>query len=74
MSSFLAPAHATQWRSLAKTVIWRMVASIDTFVLSYVINGRLLYAGSIASAEILTKVLIYYGHERTWAHIRWGFR
>ncbi len=51
-----------------------MVASIDTFVLSYFITGRLLYAGSIASAEVLTKVLIYYGHERAWAHIRWGFR
>ncbi len=68
------PAHATQSRSLAKTLTWRMVASIDTFILSYIITGRLLFAGSIASAEVLTKLFLYYLHERGWAHVRWGFK
>lgn len=74
MSSFLPPAHATQWRSLAKSATWRLVASLDTFTLSYIITGRLVYAGSIAGAEVLTKFLIYYFHERAWAHVNWGFR
>ena len=68
------PAHATQSRSLAKTLTWRVVASIDTFILSYIITGRLLFAGSIASAEVLTKLILYYLHERGWAHVRWGFK
>jgi len=68
------PAHATQARSLAKTLTWRAVASIDTFILSYIITGRLLFAGSIASAEVLTKLFLYYLHERGWAHVRWGFK
>ena len=74
MSTFLPPAHARAKRSLAKTVTWRTVASLDTFVLSYLITGRLLFAGSIASAEVVTKLLIYYFHERAWAHIPWGFK
>ena len=74
VSTFLAPAHAAAKRSLAKTATWRVVASLDTFALSYLITGQLLFAGSIASAEVLTKFLIYYFHERAWAHIRWGFR
>lgn len=74
MITFLAPAHATQTRSFAKTVSWRMFASIDTFILSYLITGRLLWAGSIASAEVLTKIALYYVHERAWAHVKWGFR
>jgi uncharacterized membrane protein len=28
----------------------------------------------VALAEILTKTLIYYLHERAWAAIRWGKR
>jgi uncharacterized membrane protein len=72
--TFLAPAHATQTRSLAKTISWRTLASIDTFILSYLITGRLLWAGSIASAEVLTKIAFYYVHERAWAHVKWGFR
>jgi uncharacterized membrane protein len=70
----LAPAHASAKRSLAKTVTWRVVASLDTFAVSYLITGRLLFAGSIATAEVLTKILMYYFHERAWAHVPWGFK
>ena len=71
---FLAPAHAAAKRSFAKTLTWRVFASLDTFVISYVITGQLIWAGSIAGAEVLTKVLLYYVHERAWAHIPWGYK
>jgi uncharacterized membrane protein len=74
VSSLLPPSHATALRSLAKTCTWRLVASLDTFVLSYLITGRLMYAGSIAGAEVFTKMLLYYVHERGWAHVTWGFK
>ena len=70
----LAPAHASAKRSLAKTMTWRAVASLDTFAVSYFITGRLLFAGSIATAEVLTKIVMYYFHERAWAHVPWGFK
>lgn len=59
-------------RSLLKAVSWRMVGSIDTFVLSLIFNRHVGAAASIASTEVLTKILLYYFHERAWAVFPWG--
>ncbi|MEQ1753704.1 MAG: DUF2061 domain-containing protein [Micropepsaceae bacterium] len=73
VETIIAPkSHTTQARSLAKTVSWRAVASIDTFLLGWIVTGSMVFAGSIASLEVLTKMLLYYGHERLWARILWG--
>jgi uncharacterized membrane protein len=62
----------TQSRSLAKALSWRLTGTIDTFVISAIVTGRLSVAGSIAATELFTKVLLYYFHERIWAVVRWG--
>jgi uncharacterized membrane protein len=59
-------------RSLIKAVSWRFVGSLDTFILSMIFTGNAKYAVSIASAEALTKIALYYGHERIWRRVRWG--
>jgi uncharacterized membrane protein len=59
-------------RSLVKAFTWRMTGSIDTFLISFIITGRLVLAGSIAGTELITKIALYYFHERIWALIRWG--
>ena len=59
-------------RSLAKAVSWRFVGSLDTFVLSLIFTGRLRYAVTIASAEAVTKIALYYVHERVWRRVPWG--
>ncbi len=56
-------------RSVAKAVSWRIVGSIDTLVLSFIFTGSIALAGSIASTEMLTKVALYYLHERAWSRI-----
>lgn len=61
-------------RSFVKAVSWRVTGSVDTFVLGYIISGRASLAGSIAATEFLTKILLYYFHERIWAVIQWGHR
>ena len=53
-------------RSAFKTMTWRILATTDTFVLSFFITGNLVFAGSIASVEVLTKLVLYYWHERLW--------
>ena len=60
------------WRSLAKAVTWRMTGSLDTFLLSWLITGRLAVAGSIAATEVFTKIGLFYLHERAWAVLPWG--
>ncbi|HVT55249.1 MAG TPA: DUF2061 domain-containing protein [Xanthobacteraceae bacterium] len=61
-------------RSAAKAISWRATGSIDTFVLSYIITGNATFAGSIAATEIVTKIVLYYLHERVWSLIGWGKR
>ena len=59
-------------RSIAKAVSWRIAGSLDTFVLSMLVTGNARFAVSIASVEALTKVALYYMHERVWRRIAWG--
>ena len=66
--------HPGQVRSLVKTFTWRAVASIDTFLLGYLLSGSAAMAGSIASLEVVTKMAFYYFHERAWAHVDWGMQ
>jgi len=62
------------FRSLAKAVTWRLTGSIDTFILSLLITGNIKIAGSISALEVVTKILLFYSHERAWALIPWGRR
>jgi uncharacterized membrane protein len=56
-------------KSVMKSVSWRIVGTIDTMIISYFITGKLTVALSIGSVEVLTKTVLYYFHERLWAHI-----
>jgi len=70
-------------RSVLKAVSWRMVGTMDTFIVSFlvmhVLGGQKTnlvqtakISGGIAGTEVITKVLLYYLHERTWARIPLG--
>ena len=61
-------------RSIVKAVSWRLTGSFDTFVISWILIGSTAIAGSIAGTELLTKIILYYFHERLWAVIPWGQR
>ena len=58
--------------SFAKAVSWRMFGTLDTFIIGYLVTGKLRLAGSIVGVELLTKTLLYYLHERAWDRISWG--
>jgi uncharacterized membrane protein len=59
-------------RSLVKAVSWRATGTIDTFLISWLITGQPIIAASISAIEILTKIGLYWGHERIWNKIKWG--
>ncbi|WP_284053724.1 DUF2061 domain-containing protein [Stakelama marina] len=59
-------------RSMVKAVSWRILGSIDTFVLSWLFSGNPTIAVSIAGTEVFTKILLFYFHERIWALVHWG--
>jgi uncharacterized membrane protein len=60
------------WRSLSKGISWRLVGSIDTTILSWFVTGKIIGAFKLSGLEIITKILLYYLHERIWVNIKWG--
>lgn len=59
-------------RSLAKTVSWRIVGSIDTMVITYIVTGNWKFGLAVGSVEVMSKIILYYIHERIWERIKWG--
>lgn len=59
-------------RSLAKAITWRITGTADTFIISWIITGEPLLASGIALTEVLTKVFLYWAHERVWNRVKWG--
>lgn len=53
-------------RHLAKTMTWRIVGTIDTMIIGWVVSGDLLIGLSIGGTEVLTKMILYFFHERIW--------
>lgn len=60
------------YRSAIKTISWRTIGTIDTMVISYFVTGNLIWAVSIGSIEVFTKMILYYFHERAWDTTNFG--
>ena len=69
-----------QIRHIIKTISWRLVGAIDTIILVYFVfyiwDGEIKGAAEVAlaifSLEIITKMILYYLHERAWYTFAWG--
>ena len=59
-------------RHLIKTFSWRFLGTIDTFVLSWVITGSSMVGIQIGATETVTKMVLYYLHEKAWYKINFG--
>ena len=59
-------------RHIAKTLSWRFVGTMDTMILAWIITGDPLTGVKIGLAEVVTKMLLYYLHERTWYRVDYG--
>ncbi|TXB64670.1 DUF2061 domain-containing protein [Vicingus serpentipes] len=53
-------------RHLAKTMTWRIVGTIDTMIIGWIVSGDPLVGLSIGGTEVLTKMVLYFLHERAW--------
>ena len=59
-------------RSLAKAITWRVTGTVDTFLLSMLITRQIKFALAISGTEVVTKVILYYFHERICERVGWG--
>lgn len=59
-------------RSIAKAFSWRVIGTLDTLLISYLLTGKISLAASIASIDFVTKMVLYFFHERIWNLVKWG--
>ena len=55
-----------------KTLTWRTIATTDTILIAWLLTGDLRVGLGIASIEVVTKMFLYYFHERAWSWSDWG--
>lgn len=59
-------------RHFIKTLSWRIIGTVDTIILSLLVIGNPLTSFKIGGAETLTKMILYYLHERIWYSFDFG--
>jgi uncharacterized membrane protein len=59
-------------RHILKTVTWRVVGTIDTMLLGWLVSGDPMVGITIGSFEVVTKMILYFLHERAWYKIDFG--
>lgn len=59
-------------RSIIKSISWRVIGTLDTIIISWIVTGTLTLAFSIGIIELVTKMALYFFHERIWNNISWG--
>lgn len=60
------------FRSIVKAISWRMVGTLDTLIVSFFITQKISLATTIASVDFVTKIILYFFHERIWNAVKWG--
>lgn len=61
-------------RHIAKTITWRIVGTLDTILLGWLITGNPVTGVKIGSVELISKMILYYGHERIWYKSKFGVK
>jgi uncharacterized membrane protein len=59
-------------RSLLKSLTWRFVALITTFMSIYLVSGELTVAWFGTLLTNAVNFVLYYVHERVWNKTSWG--
>ena len=58
--------------SLIKAFSWRITGTLDTIMLAWFFTGNPTTGMKIGASEIITKVILFYLHERLWARVPIG--
>jgi len=63
-----------KWNSnlaiLYKAIIWRIVGTLLTLIIAWIITGNLLISASIGLIDTITKILFYWGFEKVWEKLK----
>jgi uncharacterized membrane protein len=59
-------------RHVLKTITWRIIGTLDTMLIAWIISGDPMIGISIGGVELFTKMILYYLHERVWYKSNFG--
>jgi uncharacterized membrane protein len=62
----------TNYRSLVKTITWRITGSSAVFFIGWFLTGNAGLAGTNAITQIVINTTLYFIHERVWNAISGG--
>ena len=59
-------------RSLTKSITWRVIATVNTFIVLLIMTGELSLSIFASWWTTVINFISYYYHERAWNKIDWG--
>ncbi|MCZ6719471.1 MAG: DUF2061 domain-containing protein [Gammaproteobacteria bacterium] len=62
----------TRLRSILKALTWRLIASLVTASIVFIITREAALSVSVGILDSLVKIFVYYFHERVWTVIALG--
>jgi len=72
--NIMSKTKLTIARHILKTITWRIVGTIDTILIGWVVSGDPMVGLTIGSFEIFTKMILYFIHERVWYKVNLGIK
>ncbi len=59
-------------RSIVKAISWRIIATLVTFLVAYLLTKEAVLSISIGLGDAIIKIGAFYSHERVWNRINFG--
>ena len=59
-------------RHLVKPFTWRAIGTLDTLIISSLLFDDFFMGAQLASLETLTKLVLYYLHDKIWYKLKFG--
>lgn len=64
----------TNARSIAKAISWRVLGTVATTAIVFIFTGRVVLAITVGALEFVSKIALFWLHERLWDRVRLGKR
>jgi uncharacterized membrane protein len=62
----------TKTRTLVRTVLWRVIATLITWIVFYIYTGKIGDSIEATIVAALLGITVHYIFERVWNRVRWG--
>ena len=64
----------THTRSIIKAISWRIIATLTTITIVFMLTGSIELASFAGGMDITIKLVLYFLHERAWTKIKYGYK